>query len=106
LGNGVRYKYTDSKIVRASYRPFVSEWMYRDNHLNEMPYQTPLLFGDGTIRNPAITVMGDSTGKPYFCLAIDTIPDLNFVSPASGGTQTLALRRLDSSGKKIDNITD
>jgi predicted helicase len=71
-----------------------------------MPYQTPLLFGDGTIRNPAITVMGDSTGKPYFCLAIDTIPDLNFVSPASGGTQTLALRRLDAGGNKIDNITD
>jgi predicted helicase len=49
--------------------------------------------------------MGDSTGKPYFCLAIDRIPDLNFVSPASGGTQTLALHRLDSSGNKIDNIT-
>jgi predicted helicase len=106
LGNGITYKFVDNKIVRASYRPFVSEWLYRDDHLNEMAYQTPLLFGDGSIRNPAITVMGDSTGKPYFCLAIDTIPDLNFVSPASGGTQTLALRRLDSNGNKIDNITD
>jgi predicted helicase len=106
LGNGISYKFVAKKIVRASYRPFVSEWLYRDNHLNEMPYQTPLLFGDGSIRNPAITVMGDSTGKPYFCLAIDTIPDFNFVSPASGGTQTLALHRVDSSGNKIENITN
>ena len=106
LGNGISYKFGDKKIVRANYRPFVSEWLYRDNHLNEMPYQTPLIFGDGYIRNPAITVMGDSTGKPYFCLAIDRIPDLNFVSPASGGTQTLALHRLDSSGSKIVNITN
>ena len=106
LGKGISYKFSANKIVRASYRPFVSEWLYRDNHLNEMPYQTPLLFGDGSIRNSAITVMGDSTGKPYFCLAIDTIPDLNFVSPASGGTQTLAMHRLDTSGNKIDNITN
>jgi predicted helicase len=106
FGNGISYKFAGNKIVRASYRPFVDEWLYRDNHLNEMPYQTPLLFGDGSIRNRAITVMGDSTGKPYFCLAIDKIPDLNFVSPASGGTQTLALHRLDSSGNKIENITN
>jgi predicted helicase len=106
LANGTLYEFMDKKIVRASYRPFVSEWLYRDDHLNEMPYQTPLIFGDGNIRNPAITVMGDSTGKPYFCLAIDRIPDLNFVSPASGGTQTLALHRLDSSGNKIENITN
>jgi len=106
LANGTRYEFTDKKIVRASYRPFVSEWLYRDDHLNEMPNRTPLIFGDGNIRNPAITVMGDSTGKPYFCLAIDRIPDLNFVSPASGGTQTLALHRLDSSGSKIENITN
>jgi predicted helicase len=106
LGNGIRYKFAADRLVRASYRPFVSKWLYRDNHLNEMPNQTPALFGDGSIRNVAITVMGDSTGKPYFCLAIDTIPDYNFVSPASGGTQTLAMHRLDASGNKIENITN
>ena len=106
LGKGVSYKFSEKKIIRASYRPFVSEWLYRDNYLNEMPNQTPLIFGDGSIQNSAITVMGDSTGKPYFCLAINTIPDYNFVSPASGGTQTLALHRLDSSGNRIENITD
>ena len=50
--------------------------------------------------------MGDSSGKPYTTLAIDRVPDLNFVSPASGGTQTLPRFRYASTDKKIDNITD
>jgi len=49
--------------------------------------------------------MGDSSGKPYFCLAIDRVPDLNFVSPASGGTQTITRFRF-LGGAKVDNITD
>jgi len=106
LATGITYSFSAKKIVTANYRPFTCKWLYRDDHLNEMPYQTPLLFGDGNIRNPAITVMGDSSGKPYFCLAIDTVPDFNFVSPASGGTQTLALFRINAGGKKVDNVTD
>lgn len=50
--------------------------------------------------------MGDASGKPYFSLAIDRIPDLNFVSPASGGTQTLPLYRYTATGERVDNITD
>ncbi len=50
--------------------------------------------------------MGDSTGKPFFTLAIDRVPDLNFVSPASGGSQTLPRYRYLKSGERIDNITD
>jgi predicted helicase len=78
-------------MVVANYRPFVTRWMYRDSHLNEMGYQTPLVFGDGSVLNPFITVMdmGDSSGKPYFSFAVDRLPDYNFVSPGSGGTQTL-----------------
>ena len=50
--------------------------------------------------------MGDSTGKPYFTLAIDQLPDLNFVSPASGGTQTIPRYRYTKDGVEKDNITD
>ena len=56
--------------------------------------------------NSLITIMGDSSGKPYFLLAIDKIPDLNFVSPASGGTRCFALYRYDKSSNRTDNITD
>jgi predicted helicase len=27
LANGTLYEFTDKKIIRASYRPFVSEWL-------------------------------------------------------------------------------
>ena len=106
LANGVKYAFDAKKIVLANYRPFVSQWLYRDAHLNEMAYQTPLLFGDGSILNPAITVMGDSSGKPYFSFAVNRLPDLNFVSPGSGGTQTLARYVLNEQHQKVDNITD
>ena len=47
-----------------------------------------------------------TSGKPYCCLAIHRIPDLNFVSLASGGTQTLPISRLNKDGARFDNITD
>ena len=50
--------------------------------------------------------MGDSSGKPYFSFAIAQVPDLNFVSPASGGTMTYSRYRYTKSGERIDNITD
>jgi predicted helicase len=87
------------------YRPFEQEWLYYDSTLNEVQYQTHRLF-HGETPNPAITSMGDSTGKPYFTLAIDSVPDLNFVSPASGGTMTFARYRYGDSGDRVDNITD
>jgi predicted helicase len=61
LGDGVRYTFSENKIVRANYRPFVVQWLYRDDHLNEMQNQTSQVFDDGRIRNPAITIMGDSS---------------------------------------------
>lgn len=50
--------------------------------------------------------MGDSTGKPYFVMAVARVPDLNFVSPASGGTQQFTRYRYTASGEPVDNITD
>ena len=102
----IHYSFDPAKIVSANYRPYVSTWLYRDDHLNEMPNLTKRIFANGSIRNRAIVIMGDSSGKPYFSLAIDKIPDLNFVSPASGGTQTFSRFRVGQDGELIDNITD
>jgi predicted helicase len=85
---------------------YVTAWFYRDDNINEMPNLTRKIFGNGLIRNQAIVVMGDSSGKPFLSLAIDKIPDLNFVSPASGGTQTFPRFRLGADDQLIDNITD
>jgi predicted helicase len=103
---GIKKTFEPDRMVSGSYRPFVSKTLYYDRHFNGMTYQTRFIYGDGRVRTPAITIMGDSTGKPYFSLAIDRIPDLNFVSPASGGTQTFPIRRLSADGREADNITD
>ena len=106
LGRGSTYEFSKDKIIAANYRPFTRRWLYRDQKLNEMGNLTGAFFGAGTEINHAITIMGDSSGKPYLSLAIDRIPDLNFVSPASGGSQTFARWILDASGRRVENITD
>jgi predicted helicase len=80
--------------------------MYFHNQLNEMQSLTYQMFPSGKGLNHAISIMGDSSGKPYFSLAIDTVPDYNFVSPASGGTQCMPLYRYDENDNRTDNITD
>lgn len=97
---------SDLKFIEANYRPFTKKYFCFSRALSETIYQIPQIFLDGSKRTPCITIMGDSSGKPYFCLAIDRIPDLNFVSPASGGTQTLARYRYTKDGERVDNITD
>lgn len=107
LGKNAVISFNDEQITAANYRPFTKCFLYRDVVLNETGYQTPQFFGlPCRFKNQSITVMGDSSGKPYFTFAIDQIPDLNFVSPASGGTQTFALHRYDEAGNRHDNITD
>lgn len=106
LEKGIRLTYDPKKIVISNYRPFVKMWMYRDNRLNEMPNLTPKLFGVGEFVNPSLVIMGDSTGKPFFVNAIDRILDLNYVSPASGGSQTFPFSQIASDGIRHDNITE
>ncbi|WP_421998650.1 type ISP restriction/modification enzyme [Roseovarius confluentis] len=106
LLNRKPHTFSASRIVRANYRPFVKKFMYRDLAFNEMSNLTIPVFGLGKWSTPSITFMGDSTGKPYTTIAVDLLPDLNFVSPASGGSQTLPRFRYTSDGTQIDNITD
>ena len=94
-----------SRIIPSNYRPFTKHFLYFEEALNEMHNRTNEIFKVGET-NSSITIMGDSSGKPYFTLGIDRIPDLNFVSPASGGSQTFPRYRYTKSGERIDNITD
>jgi predicted helicase len=94
-----------SRIIPSNYRPFAKSFLYFDEALNEMHNRTNEIFKIGET-NRSITIMGDSSGKPYFTLGIDLVPDLNFVSPASGGSQTFPRYRYTKSGERVDNITD
>lgn len=104
--SGKEASFSDTNIVEAVYRPFCRAFAYADSLFIGMNYQIPAIFRMGRERNPSITLMGDSSGKPYFSLAVDTMPDLNFVSPASGGTQTLPRYRYTPTGERLDNVTD
>ncbi|AKS45798.1 Eco57I restriction-modification methylase [Octadecabacter temperatus] len=101
-----KHRFNKSSIITANYRPYVKKAMYRDTAFNEMSNLTRTIFGMGQHLNSSITFMGDSSGKPFLSLAINQVPDLNFVSPASGGSQTLARYRYNLEGGRIDNITD
>ena len=104
--SGLRKAHNPASIVAANYRPFTKRHLYYDRQFNGMIYLTQSVFGDGNAVVPSITLMGDTTGKPtYFSLAIDRIADLNFVSPASGGTQILPLWQQRGTDR-LDNITD
>jgi predicted helicase len=105
LSNQTKKTFEVRAICLAEYRPFHSEFLYRDRHFNGMSYLNSQLWPVGGGGNQAITIMGDSSGKPYFSLAIARIPDLNFVSPASGGTQQFARYRYTPDGARHDNIT-
>ena len=106
LGNGTKFAFDSTKTVLANYRPFVKMWMYRDNGLNEMPNLTPRIFGAGEFLNASLVIMGDSSGKTFFVNAVNRILDLNYVSPASGGSQTFPLHQIRDGEHRIDNITD
>jgi len=105
IQKGVRYTFDKDSIITSLYRPFIKCYMYFHKNLNEMQYMMPYIFPIGK-QNKSISIMGDCTGKPFFVLAIDNIVDLNFVSPASGGTQCFPFFRYSSEGKIFENITD
>lgn len=93
-------------VVTSNYRPFTKRFLFARPEFIEMLNNTGECFKHGDAENPSMVFMGDSTGKPYFAFAIDRILDLNYVSPASGGSQTLPRYRYTPTGERIDNITD
>ncbi|SDU47757.1 N-6 DNA Methylase [Stappia sp. ES.058] len=106
LSKNKKKEYSSEYIHESSYRPFCRRHIYRDEDFIGMNYLNAQFWKSKRSSNKAIAIMGDSSGKPYFCLSVDLIPDLNFVSPASGGTQQLPIYRYTSTGDRVDNITD
>jgi predicted helicase len=106
--NRSKILFKSDEIVTSSYRPFYKQCFFSkkifSDRLTEHHYS---MFGLSlTLENKIISTMGDSSGKPFFSLIIDRLPDLNFVSPASGGTRCFPRYRYNVEGERIDNITD
>ncbi len=96
-------KFDKNDIIVCFYRAFVKSYIYNGYIPIDVKGEfNKILSSD----NKMITTMGDSTDKPFFVLAINLLADLNFVSPASGGTRCLPLYVYDTKGERHDNITD
>ncbi|MEX0269436.1 type ISP restriction/modification enzyme [Leptolyngbyaceae cyanobacterium UHCC 1019] len=100
--------YQAKLIIKALYRPYSSQYFYSEKltsqRLTKNHYE---IYGSDLNReNSLIGFMGQSAGKPFAVIATNLIPDLNCISPASGGTQCLPLYRYEKDGTRIDNITD
>lgn len=95
-------------IIKSNYRPFIKQFYYAEPLLSDRLTQNHYdMFGEiFNKKNTLITTMGDSTGKPFFVLSINALADLNFVSPASGGTRCYPLYIYDKGGNQQDNITN
>ncbi|MEI7796458.1 MAG: type ISP restriction/modification enzyme, partial [Methylococcaceae bacterium] len=96
-------EFEGSDIKPCFYRPFVKSHIYN----GYIPIDVKGEFSKILVKeNKIITTMGDCSGKSFFVLSIDLLPDLNFVSPGAGGTRCFPLYVYDKPGNRHDNITN
>nr|WP_298797899.1 type ISP restriction/modification enzyme [uncultured Acetobacter sp.] len=82
--------YSSGSFIRATYRPFTSQWLYFNRFLNEVVSKMPLLFPSAQASNLIICVPGFGGDKGFSALMTNHIIDFN-LSPAMGGYQAFPL---------------
>ena len=102
----IKKKLETRNIIPGLYRYFTKMYFYFDKHFNGMNYQMFNIFPSSNSENKLIGFMGQPAGKAFSVIATDLVPDLNCISPASGGIQCLPLYRYGAKGDRIENITD
>ena len=107
--------YSDARIWKTQYRPFVRQHCYVDYVLANRKYQQDSIFPSPDADNRAICVPGVGSTKPFSALVVDTMPDLELVSKGQCFPRYRFMRRdeiqgelLDGAGgfERVDNITD
>jgi predicted helicase len=106
--NKIRLAYQEELIVKTLYRPYCSQYFYSEKIANQRLTKNHYEIFGTNLNEPNFLIgfMGQPAGKPFAVIATSRLPDLNCISPASGGTQCLPLYRYNKSGERIDNITD
>ncbi len=102
LAKGRKYEFNDERIITSFYRPFTKLLLYYDKNLNEMQYQTPLVFPDTSTAN---MVIGFSQGGrlDFATFVTDVMPSLATFS--KDYAQCLPLYRYEN-GERRENITE
>jgi len=70
-----RYAYESKSLTPSFYRPFTKQWLYFNRRFNEVVYQMPRIFPDGSAENLVICTTGVGA-KGFSALITDTLPDL------------------------------
>jgi predicted helicase len=103
LIKGNKLKFSINKIIKSTYRPFIKQYFYFDKIITHRIYQNDSIFGfENEHQNIAIYFSGQSSSKPFQCLAVNQLSGLDFLEK----TQSLPLYVYDKEGKQHDNITD
>ena len=106
LARGERARFEPTRIRRATYRPFTSQFVFFDRMFNEDTYQLHRLFGDESgLPNPAIVVSDAGHRAPFSVLAVASIPERHLCA-STDTVQVMALHTFDEAGTPRDNITD
>ena len=102
LRSNIQNKFSKSNIRKTLYRPFTTKVLYYNQNLNEMQYQIPKVFPEGsTEENTVICLSGTSSSKPFQVLATDRVYSLDLLEK----TQCLPLYRYTEEGERVSNIT-
>jgi predicted helicase len=102
LTKRINKEFADSQIIKSLYRPYTSQYLYFDKHLNAMPCQWFEIYKRNNFENQYIAFSAFGCNKPFHSLASHSIIDLHL----TGDSQCLPLYRYDEKGNRIENITD
>lgn len=122
---GTELKYRPDAFVEATYRPFMTQRLYFDRHLNHRVGLLPRMFPTTSHENIGFCVVGTGSEKPFSVMMVRHLPDLSFWG--SGSSQYFPrwtyekcdanseILTLDTGGSgerdecgydRVDNITD
>jgi len=99
---GAKTGFNEARVVKASYRPFDSEWLYYDGMMNENRYMMPSLFPTGEELNPTICITGPAAGGDFSVLLTTRVPNLHFMSTS----QCFSLRKAAVRPTKDEDLFD
>ncbi|MCW3105570.1 MAG: methylase [Segetibacter sp.] len=96
-----------SKLVTASYRPFINQYYYSEKILSDRLTENHFHLNgkDLNEKNKTVVFTSPSSQKPFLTLATQEVVDWHFVGAASGSI-CIPAYKFQGDGKKVDNITD
>ncbi|HRH49912.1 MAG TPA: N-6 DNA methylase [Panacibacter sp.] len=105
MNKNITIRFQETKIIKSSFRPFISKWLYYDSKLISRIYSFDNIFKQNE-NNKFISLRCISSDDELTCLSSLSISDLGYLKTGNGGTFSTALYHYISSGERIENITD